>query len=104
NRATTDTSSAPLEGMSTVRHPLLADACLLFNANARGELLPAAGPVKIRDDRAPSPGQGGAPGLPAPPPVAPPPMAGGAMGQQGPPPMGPASGFPGAPMPLPQSG
>jgi hypothetical protein len=44
-------SSAPLEGMSTVRHPLLLEACLLFQANARGELLPAAGPVKIRDDR-----------------------------------------------------
>lgn len=44
-------SSAPLEGMSTVRHPLLLEACQLFQANAMGELLPAAGPVKVRDDR-----------------------------------------------------
>lgn len=50
-------SSAPLEGMSTVRHPLLLEACQLFQANAMGELLPAAGPVKVRDDR-PQPPQG----------------------------------------------
>ena len=38
--------------MSTVRHPLLLEACsLLFQANAMGEMLPAAGPVKVRDDR-----------------------------------------------------
>ncbi|HEY6861687.1 MAG TPA: hypothetical protein VI358_18120 [Pseudolabrys sp.] len=43
-------SSAPLEGMSTVRHPLLLEAVLRFQANARGELLPADGPVKIRND------------------------------------------------------
>ncbi len=43
-------SSAPLEGMSTVRHPLLLEAVLRFQANARGELLPADGPVKIRVD------------------------------------------------------
>ncbi|WP_027584593.1 hypothetical protein [Bradyrhizobium sp. Ai1a-2] len=48
---TSVTSSAPLEGMSTVRHPLLLDACQLFQANANGELLPAGGPVKVRDDR-----------------------------------------------------
>jgi hypothetical protein len=40
-------SSAPLEGMATVRHPLLAEACLHFQANARGELLPSEGPVKV---------------------------------------------------------
>lgn len=44
------TSSAPLEGMSTVRHPLLLEATVRFQATARGELLPAAGPVKIRND------------------------------------------------------
>ena len=50
--ATSVSSSAPLEGMSTVRHPLLLEACsLLFQANAMGEMLPAAGPVKVRDDR-----------------------------------------------------
>ncbi len=43
-------SSAPLEGMSTVRHPLLLEAVLRFQANARGELLPSEGPVKVRND------------------------------------------------------
>ncbi|API52867.1 hypothetical protein BMW22_15690 [Rhizobium leguminosarum] len=42
-------SSVALEGMSTVRHPLLLEAVLRFQANARGELLPASGPVKIAD-------------------------------------------------------
>lgn len=40
-------STAPLEGMSTVRHPLLLEATLRAQATARGELLPADGPVKI---------------------------------------------------------
>src|SRR5271168_185458 len=40
-------SSAPLEGMSTVRAPTLLQACLRFQANARGELLPAMGPIKV---------------------------------------------------------
>lgn len=39
-------SSAPLEGMSVVRDPVLLEATLRFQANAQGELLPAAGPVK----------------------------------------------------------
>lgn len=42
--------SAPLDGMSSVRHPLLLEAVLRFQANARGELLPANGPVKVRND------------------------------------------------------
>lgn len=41
---------APVEGMSKVRHPLLLEAVLRFQANARGELLPVDGPVKIRND------------------------------------------------------
>ena len=41
---------APLEGMSRVRHPLLQEAVLRFQANARSEMLPTDGPVKIRDD------------------------------------------------------
>jgi hypothetical protein len=41
---------APVEGMSKVRHPLLLEACLRFQANARSELLPTDGPVKIRED------------------------------------------------------
>jgi hypothetical protein len=43
---------APVEGMSKVRHPLLLEAVLRFQANARSELLPTDGPVKVRDDRA----------------------------------------------------
>lgn len=42
--------SAPVEGMSKVRHPLLLEAVLRFQANARSEMLPTDGPVKIRDD------------------------------------------------------
>ena len=41
---------APIEGMSKVRHPVLQEAVLRFQANARSELLPTDGPVKIRDD------------------------------------------------------
>jgi hypothetical protein len=42
--------------MSKVRHPLLLEAVLRFQANARSELLPTDGPVKIRSDS----GTGGA--------------------------------------------
>jgi hypothetical protein len=41
---------APVEGMSKVRHPLLLESVLRFQANARSELLPTDGPVKVRDD------------------------------------------------------
>lgn len=41
---------APVEGMSKVRHPLLLEAVLRFQANARSELLPTDGPMKVRDD------------------------------------------------------
>ena len=41
---------APVEGMSRVRHPLLQEAVLRFQANARSELLPTDGPVKVRVD------------------------------------------------------
>jgi hypothetical protein len=41
---------APIEGMSRVRNPLLLEAVLRFQANARSELLPTDGPVKIRND------------------------------------------------------
>lgn len=44
------TDGAPLEGMSKVRHPLLLEAVLRFQANARSEMLPTDGPVKIRND------------------------------------------------------
>jgi len=36
--------------MSKVRHPLLLEAVLRFQANARSELLPTDGPVKIKED------------------------------------------------------
>ena len=39
-----------VEGISRVRHPLLLEAVLRFQANARSELLPTDGPVKIRED------------------------------------------------------
>ena len=42
--------SAPLDGMSKVRHPLLLEAVLRFQANARGEMLPTDGPFKVRND------------------------------------------------------
>jgi hypothetical protein len=42
--------SAPVEGMSMVRHPLLLEGVLRFQANARAEMLPTDGPAKIRDD------------------------------------------------------
>lgn len=38
------------EGMSTIQHPLMLEATLRFQANARGELLPSGGPVKVRSD------------------------------------------------------
>lgn len=41
---------APVEGMSRVRHPLLLEAVLRFQANARAEMLPTDGPVKVRVD------------------------------------------------------
>ncbi len=48
-RSDLGSSSAPMEGMSTVRHPLLAEACLRFQANARGEFLPSDGPAKVKN-------------------------------------------------------
>jgi hypothetical protein len=36
-----------VEGQTTVRTPILLDAVLRFQANARGEMLPAGGPVKV---------------------------------------------------------
>lgn len=41
---------APVEGMSKVRHPLLLEAVLRFQANARSEMLPTDGPVKVRTE------------------------------------------------------
>jgi len=77
-RGDTGTSSAPLEGMATIHHPLLLEATIRFQATARGELLPAAGPVKVRNDlpmrpdvTPPTPPAPMAPGMPPPqPPLA----------------------------------
>jgi hypothetical protein len=44
------TDGAPVEGMSRVRHPLLLEAVLRFQANSRSEMLPTDGPVKVRVD------------------------------------------------------
>jgi hypothetical protein len=52
NPRTDASSGAAVEGMSTVRHPLLLEASVRFQANALGELLPADGPVKVKDDGA----------------------------------------------------
>ena len=38
------------EGISVVRHPLLLESILRFQANARGEMLPADGPVKVANE------------------------------------------------------
>jgi len=43
---------APVEGMSRVRHPLLLEAVLRFQANARSEMLPTDGPVKVKSESA----------------------------------------------------
>lgn len=48
-RSDLGSSSAPLEGMATIRDSSLLDAVLRFQANAIGELLPAEGPVKIKN-------------------------------------------------------
>src|SRR5262245_23086658 len=38
-----------VEGQATIRSPIMLDAVMRFQANARGELLPAAGPVKMQN-------------------------------------------------------
>lgn len=91
----TGTSSAPFDGMSTVRHPLLLESTVQFQATAIGELLPASGPVKVRNDMPPSPPKPPVP--PAPPPQAAPPPSPPMMGHNGGPPMGMPGPMPGGP-------
>jgi len=43
-------TSAPLEGMSTIKHPLLLEACIWFQSNSALELLPPGGPAKIENE------------------------------------------------------
>jgi len=76
-------TTAPLEGMSTIRHPALLEATIRFQATARSELLPASGPVKVRND------------TPVPPPVAPPALP--TIGHNGGPPLEEAGPAPAAP-------
>lgn len=45
-RGDVGSSSAPLEGQSVARHPILAQSVLNAQATACGELLPASGPAK----------------------------------------------------------
>ena len=86
SRGDIGTTSAPLEGMSRYYHPLLLEAVLLFQANARGELLPAAGPVKVRDDQTERQKQAEQMQPPVPPPAPmPPPQPG--IGHNGGPPL-----------------
>jgi len=49
-RSNSTDGSTAVEGQATVRHPLLLESIVRFQANARGELLPSSGPVKIRND------------------------------------------------------
>jgi hypothetical protein len=49
-RGATVAGTTPTEGVSVVDHPLLLEAVLRFQANARGELLPTDGPVKVKVD------------------------------------------------------
>lgn len=49
-RSNAGDGSTAVEGQATVRHPLLLESIVRFQANARGELLPSGGPVKIRND------------------------------------------------------
>jgi hypothetical protein len=43
-------TDAPMEGMSSVRNPLLLDCVIGFQSDTMGEMLPASGPAKIRND------------------------------------------------------
>lgn len=45
-RGDVGTTSSPVDGMSVVRHPVLTEAVIRFNANSMGEFLPSGGPVK----------------------------------------------------------
>ena len=50
----TGSSMAPTEGMASLDSPVLLKAALKFQANAAGELLPAEGPIKVKNN---SPGE-----------------------------------------------
>ena len=52
-RGSIASGGAPFEGLSTYQDSALLEASVRFQANARGELLPASGPVKVENDGAP---------------------------------------------------
>jgi len=52
-RSDSSSGGAPFEGMSSYQDGALLEACVRFQANAIGELLPAAGPVKVHNEGAP---------------------------------------------------
>ena len=47
-------NGAPFEGMSSYQDSTLLEASIRFQANARGELLPSGGPVKVQNEGAPT--------------------------------------------------
>lgn len=49
-RSNASDGSTAVEGQSTVRHPLLIESIVRFQSNARGEMLPSTGPVRVRND------------------------------------------------------
>jgi hypothetical protein len=49
-RSDLGSSAAPMEGMSTIRHPLMLEACLRSHATLCGELLPPQGPLKVDNE------------------------------------------------------
>lgn len=48
-RANIGGSGTPMDGMSTVRHPMLLEATIKFQSNSKRELLPPSGPVKVEN-------------------------------------------------------
>ena len=52
-RASVAAGGAPFDGLSTYQDGALLEACVKFQANCRGELLPASGPGKVENDGAP---------------------------------------------------
>lgn len=50
--------TSTIAGISQIDHPLILEATVNFQATARAELLPAAGPVKVRNDKPMPPREG----------------------------------------------
>lgn len=76
-RSDVGTSGDSTGTVSSIRHPVLLEATIRFQATARGELLPAAGPCKVRND------------TPVPPPASPRPLP--PIGHNGGPPLDPVA-------------